>query len=216
TRLVLYTEATSGTIWRLSSAPYRIGTATRAGRGLAAHPKPMAQPFPYAMATGATTSRVAVTTWTSELGTFSFLLTLTQERRVDAVLIGSLVTPLVAGTGPGDPSTIAERLTHAWRRGDASALCAELHPRLTLMPAVFGTNCAVAAAGRNATATRVAGAAFEGWAADGTTIVAIRVDQGEGGAVTMHHVVTPTATGHAVTGMLYDLDDIVELLLRPI
>src|SRR6187455_2130845 len=93
TKLVLYTESTSGTIWRLTSDPYRIGTPTRAGRGIAVHPAPPARAFPYRPPTGSSVARVGVTTTYGELGSVSFLLTLTSDNRVDAVLIGSLLTP---------------------------------------------------------------------------------------------------------------------------
>jgi hypothetical protein len=165
------------------------------------------------MAFGASGSRVAVTTSMPELGTFSFLLTLTSEQRVDGVLIGSLATPLVAGSGTGDPSALADRLVRAWQRGDAGALCAELHPQLRLAPPIFGRACEVA--DEPGKAERVTGAALDGWSADGTAIVAVRIDQGDG-PVTMHHVVTPLATGYVVTGLFYDLDDIAAHLLRPL
>ena len=213
TKLVLYTESASGTIWRLTSAPSRIGSPARAARGIAARSVPRAQAFPYSLASGVSQPRIAVSTTTPETGSISFLLTLTGENRVDGVLIGSLVTPLVAGTGPGDPSAIADRLTRAWQRGDGKALCAELHPQLRLNPAMFGTSCTVAE-GR-ATVERVTGSMLDGWSADGTTIVALRVQQGDA-PVTLHHVVTPAAGGFAVTGLLFDLDDIAALLLRPI
>ena len=64
-------------------------------------------------------------------------------------------------------------------------------------------------------AERVTGTALDGWSADGTAIVAVRIDHGDG-PVTMHHVVTPLATGYAVTGLFYDLDDIAAHLLRPL
>jgi len=120
------------------------------------------------------------------------------------MLIGSLMTPLVPGTGAVDPAATIDRLMRAWERGDSSALCAELHPRLRLTDALFGSKCEVAE-GR-ATVTRVTSPAFEGWSADGTMIVALRIEQGDA-AATVHHVVTPVAGGSVVTGLFFDLDD---------
>lgn len=62
---------------------------------------------------------------------------------------------------------------------------------------------------------RVTGTALDGWSPDGTAIVAVRIDQGDG-PVTMHHVVTPLATSYAVTVLFYDLDDIAAHVLRPL
>lgn len=213
TKLVLYTESTSGTIWRLTSDPYRIGTPTRAARGIAVHTVPAARSFAYRPSSGASVSHVAVTTTDPEFGPISFLLTLTPETRVDVVLIGSLVTPLVEGTGPDDTSAIADRIVRVWQQGDEKGLCAALHPRLQLSAPMFGENCAVA--GDPSTAERVTTAGLDGWAADGTSIVAVRIRQGND-TVTLHHVITPLATGDAVTGLFFDFDEIAALLLRPI
>lgn len=212
-KLVLYTESTSGTIWRLTSDPYRIGTPTRAARGIAVHPVPAARAFPYRPPSGASVARVGVTTTSGELGAISFLLTLTPENRVDAVLIGSLLTPLVAGAGAGDTTAIGERLVRAWQRGDEKGLCAELHPSLRLSQSMFGEACEVAS--DPSTAERVAPAGLDGWSDDGTSIVAVRIRQGNE-SFTLHHVVTPLASGYAVTGLFFDFDEIAALLLRPI
>ena len=71
------------------------------------------------------------------------------------------------------------------------------------------------AAGEPSTAERVASAGLDGWSADGTSIVAVRIRRGNE-TVTLHHVVTPLASGYAVTGPFYDFDEIAALLLRPI
>ena len=186
TKLVLYTESTSGTIWRLTSDPYRIGTPTRAGRGIAVHRAPPARAFPYRPPTGSSVARVGVTTTYGELGSVSFLLT------VDAVLIGSLLTPLVAGSGAGDTTATGERLVREWQRGDEKGLCAELHPGLRLSVPIFGEKCEVAS--EPSTAERVTSAGLDGWSADGTSIVAVRIRQGNE-TFTLHHVVTPLASG---------------------
>ena len=213
TKLVLYTESTSGTIWRLTSDPYRIGTPTRAGRGIAVHPAPPARAFPYRPPTGSSVARVGVTTTYGELGSVSFLLTLTSDNRVDAVLIGSLLTPLVASSGAGDTTAIGERLVREWQRGDEKGLCAELHPGLRLSVPIFGEKCEVAS--DPSTAERVASAGLDGWSDDGTSIVAVRIRQ-DNESFTLHHVVTPLASGYAVTGLFFDFDEIAALLLRPI
>jgi hypothetical protein len=213
TKLVLYTESTSGVIWRLTSSPYQIGTPTRAGRGIAVRPVPAARAFPYRAPGGSAVSRVAVTAASDRFGSISFLLTLTSQNRVDAVLIGSLLTPPVTGSGAGDPTAIAEKLVLAWQQGDAKGLCATLHPGLRLSQSMFGEKCEVA--GNRSTAERVADAGLDGWSADGTSIVAVRVGQGTT-ALTLHHVVTPLPSGYAVTGLFYDFDDLAARLLRPI
>ena len=213
TKLVLYTESTTGTIWRLTSDPYRIGTPTRAGRGIAVRPIPAARAFPYRPPTGSSVTRVGVTTTSAEFGSVSFLLTLTPENRVDAVLIGSLLTPLLAGSGAGDTTAIGERLVGVWQRGDEKGLCAELHPGLRLSAPIFGEKCGVAS--DPSTAERVTLAGLDGWSADGTSIVAVRIRQ-DNESFTLHHVVTPLASGYAVTGLFFDFDEIAALLLRPI
>jgi hypothetical protein len=213
TKLVLYTESTSGVIWRLTSSPYQIGTPTRAGRGIAVHPVPAARAFPYRAPGGSPVSRVAVTAASDQFGSISFLLTLTPQNRVDAVLLGSLVTPLVSGSGAGDTDAIAERLVRLWQQGDEKGLCAALHPSLELSHAMFGEKCSVAS--DPVTAVRVETPGLAGWSADGTSIVAIRVSQGND-SFTLHHVVTPLASGYSVTGLFLDFDELAALLLRPI
>ena len=214
TKLVLYTESTSGTIWRLTSDPYRIGTPARAGRGIAVRPVTAARAFAYRTPTGSGGARVGVTTASvTQVGSVSFLLTLTPENRVDAVLIGSLLTPLLTGSGVGDTTAIGERLVGVWQRGDAKGLCAALHPGLRLSASIFGEKCEVAS--EPSTAERVTSAGLDGWSADGTSIVAVRIRQGNE-TFTLHHVVTPLASGYAVTGLFYDFDEIAALLLRPI
>jgi hypothetical protein len=212
-KLVLYTESTSGTIWRLTSSPYRIGTPIRAGHGIAVRPVPAARAFPYPQPSGSSPVRVGVTTTSDQYGFLSFLLTLTPEKRVDAVLIGSLLTPPVVGSGSGDATAIADRLVRAWQQGDAKGLCAEMHPRLRLSQSMFGENCEIAR--DPATAVRVTSPGLDGWSADGTSIVAVRVGQGSD-ALTVYHVVTPLASGQAVTGMFFDFDEIAAQFLRPI
>ena len=213
TKLVLYTESTSGVIWRLTSTPYRIGTPSRAGQGVAVHPVPAARAFVYRAPVGTSGSRVAVATMSDEFGAISFLLTLTPQNRVDAVLIGSLVTPLVAGTGTGDPASIADRLVHVWQQGDEKGPCAALHPRLQLSQSMFGERCG--AASDPVTAVRVDAPGPQDWSTDGTRIVTIRVSQGND-AFTLHHVVTPLASGYAVTGLFLDFEELAARLLRPI
>jgi hypothetical protein len=213
TKLVLYTESTSGVIWRLTSTPYRIGTPSRAGQGVAVHPVPAARAFVYRAPVGTSGSRVAVATMSDEFGAISFLLTLTPQNRVDAVLIGSLVTPLVAGTGTGDPASIADRLVHVWLQGDEKGPCAALHPRLQLSQSMFGERCG--AASDPVTAVRVDAPGTQDWSTDGTRIVTIRVSQGND-AFTLHHVVTPLASGYAVTGLFLDFEELAARLLRPI
>jgi hypothetical protein len=213
TKLVLYTESTSGVIWRLTSSPYQIGTPIRAGRGIAVHPVPAARAFPYRAPGGSSVMRVGVTTTTDESGPISFLLTLTADNRVDAVLIGSLLTPPATGSGGGDPTAIAERLVRAWQQGDAKGLCAALHPGLRLSQSMFGEKCEVA--GSRTTAERVTVPGLDGWSADGTSIVAVRVGTGNN-AMTLHHVVTPLTSGYAVTGLFYDFDEVAARFLRPI
>jgi len=213
TKLVLYTESTTGTIWRLTSSPYRLGTPTRAARGIAVRAVPAARAFRYRPPSGSGAPRVAVTTASDQFGSISFLLTLTPENRVDAVLIVSLVTPLVAGSGPGDPTAVAERLVRVWQQGDEKGLCAMLHPRLRLAESMFGENCA--AARDPSTAELVTTDWLDGWSDDGTRIVAVRVKQGDD-SFTLHHVVTPLGSSYAVTGLFLDFEEIAALLLRPI
>ena len=65
------------------------------------------------------------------------------------------------------------------------------------------------------TAERVTSAGLDGWSDDGTSIVAVRIRQ-DNESFTLHHVVTPLASGYAVTGLFFDFDEIAALLLRPI
>lgn len=58
TKLVLYTESTSGTIWRLTSSPYQLGTPTRAGRGVAVCTVAPARSFVYRPPSGSNVARV--------------------------------------------------------------------------------------------------------------------------------------------------------------
>ena len=213
TKLVLYTESTSGTIWRLTSSPYQLGSPTRAGRGVADYTVAPARSFVYGPPSGSSVSRVAVTTTDPSYGPVAFLLTLTPETRVDGVLVGSLLTPPLVGTGTGDTTAIGERLVGVWQRGDPKGLCAALHPRFQLAESMFGENCAVA--NDPSTAERVTIPGLDGWSADGTSIVAIRLRQGND-TVTLHHVVTPLASGYAVTGLFFDFDEMVAFQLRPL
>jgi len=135
---VLYTKIDEQHIWRLTSDPYRIGSPTRVAPGIAVHPAPGARAFAYRPPTGSSIARVGIMTTLAEFGSVSFLLTLTPENRVDAVLIGSLLTPLLTGSGIGDTTAIGERLVGMWQRGDEKGLCAELHPGLRLSASIFG------------------------------------------------------------------------------
>lgn len=153
-----------------------------------------------------------MTTTDPSYGPISFLVTLTGETRVDGVLIGSLLTPPVAGTGAADTTAIGDRLVRVWQRGDPKGLCAALHPRLRLAESMFGEQCAVAR--DPSTAERVTLPGLDGRSADGTSIVAVRLRQGND-TVTVHHVITPLASGYAVTGLLFDFDEMVALHLRP-
>jgi hypothetical protein len=55
----------------------------------------------------------------------------------------------------------------------------------------------------------------EGWSADCTAIVALRVSSGAE-TLTIHHVVTPLGGHYVVSEVLLDLDEIAEMFLRPI
>ena len=195
------------------SLPDRHPGARRAGHRRPSRPRRAGVRVPRTP-TGSGGARVGVTTASvTQVGSVSFLLTLTPENRVDAVLIGSLLTPLLTGSGAGDTTAIGERLVGVWQRGDAKGLCAALHPGLRLSASIFGEKCEVAS--EPSTAERVTSAGLDGWSADGTSIVAVRIRQGNE-TFTLHHVVTPLASGYAVTGLFYDFDEIAALLLRPI
>jgi hypothetical protein len=129
------------------------------------------------------------------------------------MLVGSVLTPLVTGSGSADPSAIADRLVRAWTRKDARALCAQLHPRFRLEPRLFGADCSIVADSSNV--RRVTPPGLEGWSPDGTAIVAVALTSG-GETLTMHHVVTPLDGRHLVTGLLFDFEEIATILLRPI
>lgn len=212
TRLVLYVESGSGTIWRLTPTTSRTGMPTRtATRGIRGNTVPATA---FAYPPGAAGSRVLVATRDTELGQVDLLSRLTPAPLVDSLLVGAAAVPLRVGTGAADTTSIAEQIVGAWTRRDAAALCALYDRTLSARAAaLFGTSCSVV---RGATAvTRVVRPELEGWSADGTAIVAIRVTDG-GETLAVHHVVTPGPSGYTVTGIFVDFDEIAELLLRPI
>lgn len=212
TRLVLYTESRSGTIWRLTPTTTRTGTPTRSTtRGTPGTPiVATAVGFP---STAEEPARVVVSAPVADRQV-DFLVVTTSTPAVDALLLGTVLVPLRRGTGGGDTGPIADQLVDALTRKDAAALCALYDPSLVARAAeLFGSGCGIV---RDATSVkRVALPEHEGWSADGTAIVALEVTA-DGTTLRLHHVVTPGPNGYRVTGLLFDLDEIVALALRPI
>jgi hypothetical protein len=211
-RLVLYGESGGGAIWRLSAAPTGKPALVRSTiRGVAAPvPPPSVTAFSFAPAV-ATDPTLVVTSFleAGDREPNELLLTVGADGLVQSFLVGRAVVPPTAGTGAADATAFAAALTQAYSSPDAKELCGLFDPAFVTL---LGGKCLIvdtagAAVDVTTPAQRVS-------AADGTTLVVVRLGSAPNQLTTVH-VAVPTATGYHVTGIFLDIAELIQLMTAP-
>ena len=212
-RLVLYGESGGGAIWQLSASPTSKPSLTRSTvRGVAA-PAPAPSVKPFALAPAAPGDPTLVVTSLIDGGDdepTELLLPVGADGLVQSFLVGRAIVPPTAGTGAGDATAFAAALTTAYSSTEQQALCGLLDPALV---SLLGGECSIV--GKAAAAVDVTTPTQRVATADGTTLVAVKLGDAPNQLTTINLAV-PSGAGYRVTGIFFDIGELMQLIDRPI
>jgi hypothetical protein len=138
------------------------------------------------------------------------LLPIGADGLVQSFLVGRAIVPLTAGTGAGDVTAFAAALTQAYAGTEMQALCGLFDPALVQ---ILDGECSLVA--KATTAVDVTTPAQRVSTVDGSTLVAVKLGDAPN-QLTAVNLAVPNGTGYRVTGIFFDMGEIIQLFDRPI